>query len=238
MCDDELIRVYVPPLVTQLASAERTKGSPLTEVEAVAIRDKSMSLKRKKSDVEKASMARGFADIDAGNIWREWNEIRVQFLQRKHTSRIERQHPTLGRLQLINQDAVWWQAKVEISPRHSVRFDLQVQKTWIGEDPEVIFEAGSRFVAWVRKAERRLREKLAELLLRGDYRVVDVDPDRSRKPQHTEIVSNLRLSQLVLFPNSTSDWTYDCGRMFGAETLGFMLGRNHKFTTPINLYGS
>ena len=58
-----------------LISAEDKKGSPLTETEAIRIRDKAPCVMMKVADAAKLEETRG-RDIDPENCWHDWQKLR------------------------------------------------------------------------------------------------------------------------------------------------------------------
>ena len=68
--------VIVPPLVTLLAAAESAKGSALTEVEVLEIRDTPTAIMLPSSAAAAAAEARGYPDIDPQRAWVEWQAVR------------------------------------------------------------------------------------------------------------------------------------------------------------------
>ncbi|HEX6369999.1 MAG TPA: hypothetical protein VF006_13850 [Longimicrobium sp.] len=80
--DQTEVAVYIIPLFVNLATAERGKGSPLTEAEVLAIRDEAYSLR-----MTRAQARTFYATLDAQapvirldpeRVWEEWQEIRDQ----------------------------------------------------------------------------------------------------------------------------------------------------------------
>ena len=76
MTDEPLVPVFMPPLVTILAQHEREKGSPLTEDEMLAIRDKSVVMMMRQSIAQQMAEKRGYPDVDPERCWQEWQERR------------------------------------------------------------------------------------------------------------------------------------------------------------------
>ena len=77
MTDDEtLVPVFIPALVAILLNKEREKGSPLTVVEVMQIRDSGVCMMMPASRVGAMVESRGYADIDPENCWAEWQAIR------------------------------------------------------------------------------------------------------------------------------------------------------------------
>jgi hypothetical protein len=80
--DQTEVAVYMIPLAVNLATAERGKGSPLTEAEVLAIRDQALTLR-----MTRAKARTFYATVDAqapvirldpDRVWEEWQEIRGQ----------------------------------------------------------------------------------------------------------------------------------------------------------------
>jgi len=76
MPDEDLIIYPMPSLVATLLDAEKKKGSPLTEAEVLAVRDKCPSVKLPRNVAAKVTEGRGYQDIDPEHCWVEWQEIR------------------------------------------------------------------------------------------------------------------------------------------------------------------
>jgi UDP-N-acetyl-D-mannosaminuronic acid transferase (WecB/TagA/CpsF family) len=76
MSEEALVPVFIPPLVTVLAQHEREKGSPLTEVEVLAIRGKSVVMMMRQSHADQMAQKRGYRDVDPKRCWVEWQEAR------------------------------------------------------------------------------------------------------------------------------------------------------------------
>ena len=80
--EDPLCLVFIPALVTLLYKAEQTKGSPLTEQEALAIRDSATCMALPYSVAAEGEKARGYPDIVAEHCWLEWQSARKQLFDR------------------------------------------------------------------------------------------------------------------------------------------------------------
>jgi hypothetical protein len=78
MSDELLVPVFMPSLVSVLLRHERDKGTPLTEVEVVAIRDKSVAVMLRQSAAAEMAQKRGYDDIDPERCWAEWQRVRTQ----------------------------------------------------------------------------------------------------------------------------------------------------------------
>ena len=74
----ELVPVFMPPLATVLAAAERQAGRALSEQEVVAIRDRSVAMMMKPADAERMSESRGFRDVDPEDCWADWHRLGVE----------------------------------------------------------------------------------------------------------------------------------------------------------------
>ena len=86
-CDDwgadneELVLVFVPPLVTILRDVEQRTGVALTESKVNEIRDDATCIALRRSIASKMEKLRGFSDIDPENCWEEWNAIKRDFTE-------------------------------------------------------------------------------------------------------------------------------------------------------------
>jgi hypothetical protein len=67
----------IPSLVSTLLAAERKKGAPLTEAEALRIRDNAGVLVLPDNG-ELLEFDRGYRDIDPINCWKEWQQARLE----------------------------------------------------------------------------------------------------------------------------------------------------------------
>jgi hypothetical protein len=76
MPHDDLVIYPIPSLVATLLHAEQEKGSPLTESEVLAIRDKCPSVTLPRSVAAKVTEERGYEDIDPDKCWAQWQETR------------------------------------------------------------------------------------------------------------------------------------------------------------------
>lgn len=77
--DEQLALVFIPPLITILAAAEKSKGTPLSEAECIAIRDKSVCMSVRRSAADEMTRKRGYYDIIAEDVWSEWQFVRQTF---------------------------------------------------------------------------------------------------------------------------------------------------------------
>ncbi|MGH8448740.1 hypothetical protein [Pseudomonas sp.] len=74
---EQLCVVFIPALSVALQSAETSKGSPLTEIEVLKIRDQATCIAvplRIALDMENE---RGFRDLVAEDCWNEWQRLRL-----------------------------------------------------------------------------------------------------------------------------------------------------------------
>ena len=78
MSTEALIPVFMPTLVSVLLRHERDKGSPLTEVEVLSIRNKSVAIMLRQSAAAEIARKRGYDDIDPENCWSQWQKMRTQ----------------------------------------------------------------------------------------------------------------------------------------------------------------
>ena len=82
MSDSDLVPIFIPSLSAILLHHERKKGSPLTEPEVLAIRDKATVMMMPGEKVAKMDESRGYKDIDPELCWLQWQHLRLQ-LQEK-----------------------------------------------------------------------------------------------------------------------------------------------------------
>lgn len=78
---DNLIIYPVPSLVATLLNREKSKGSPLTEEEVIAIRDAAPSIAMTREQAAHVDQSRGYLDIDPENCWAEWQKARLELLE-------------------------------------------------------------------------------------------------------------------------------------------------------------
>jgi hypothetical protein len=76
--DEPIVPVPIPPLATLLADFERQKGSPLSEVEVLAVRDEAVCMNMRLSRKLAMDAARGYRDLDPQDVWHEWLEWKAQ----------------------------------------------------------------------------------------------------------------------------------------------------------------
>ncbi|KAF0813540.1 hypothetical protein IGB42_01891 [Andreprevotia sp. IGB-42] len=77
---EPLCVVFIPALVALLARAEALKGDALTEQEVLVIRDAAHCMTLPASALAVLEESRGYADIDAGDCWAEWQAVREQIM--------------------------------------------------------------------------------------------------------------------------------------------------------------
>ncbi|WAH61390.1 hypothetical protein LZ023_16540 [Pseudomonas silvicola] len=71
-----LCLVFIPPLVSLLKAAEDCKGTPLSEVEVLEIRDHATATAVPFSAAFAFEKERGYRDIVPEECWKEWQRIR------------------------------------------------------------------------------------------------------------------------------------------------------------------
>jgi hypothetical protein len=76
--DEPLVPVPIPALSMLLLNLERSKGSPLTEAEALSARDKAVCMMLPLSKKRMMDEKRGYSDINPENVWAEWQALRSQ----------------------------------------------------------------------------------------------------------------------------------------------------------------
>ena len=78
MTEEDLVIEFTPPLVALLLAAERAKGSPLTEEEAIDVRDNAACIRLRRFTSEAMAAERGYADLDPERCFEEWQVVRTQ----------------------------------------------------------------------------------------------------------------------------------------------------------------
>ena len=78
MTEEDLVIEFTPPLVALLLAAERAKGSPLTEDEAIDVRDNATCIRLRRSTSEAMAAERGYVDLDPERCFEEWQVVRTQ----------------------------------------------------------------------------------------------------------------------------------------------------------------
>ena len=69
---EDIIITPVPALVAVLLNLEKQKGSPLTEVEVIEVRDNAACIAMPRPAHNAVVESRGYADIDPEQAWEEW----------------------------------------------------------------------------------------------------------------------------------------------------------------------
>jgi hypothetical protein len=77
--DEQLVPVFIPSLAALLLNAERGKGAPLTESEALEIRDQGVCMMMPVEHRDQLTDSRGYQDVDPENCWAEWVALRETF---------------------------------------------------------------------------------------------------------------------------------------------------------------
>lgn len=74
---EQLCVVFIPALSVALQSAETNKGSPLTESEALKVRDQATCVAVPFDVALDMENERGFRDLVAEDCWNEWQRLRL-----------------------------------------------------------------------------------------------------------------------------------------------------------------
>jgi hypothetical protein len=69
--------VFMPALTALLMAAEEKQGSPLTEKEVVAMRDRAVCMAMAPEDAQRHERARGYFDLEPELIWEQWSAWRA-----------------------------------------------------------------------------------------------------------------------------------------------------------------
>jgi len=80
MSEPKLVITFTPSLVATLLNREKAKGSSLTEQEVLDIRDTAPAVAMPEDVAVKVEIERGYKDIDAENVWEEWQKARVELI--------------------------------------------------------------------------------------------------------------------------------------------------------------
>ena len=76
--EDDLVPVFIPPLVALLIRAEELNGSPLTRNQAIAIRDNANCVIMPESTKAEIEEERGYADINPERCFEDWLTVRAR----------------------------------------------------------------------------------------------------------------------------------------------------------------
>ena len=76
--EEPLVPVPIPALGALLISLEKQKGSPLSETDVIAARDKAVCIMLPVSAKLEMDKKRGYEDIDPENVWPEWLQLRSE----------------------------------------------------------------------------------------------------------------------------------------------------------------
>ena len=77
MSEPKLVITCTPTLVATLLNREKSKDSPLTEQKVLEIRDNAPAVALPEEVAAKVKADKGYKDIDADNVWAEWQKTRV-----------------------------------------------------------------------------------------------------------------------------------------------------------------
>jgi hypothetical protein len=78
MTKPKLIPVFMPALVVLLHHAEQQKGSPLTEQEVIAIRNKGVCMMMPEEQAFALDEKRGYNDLAPKQVRQQWQEARTR----------------------------------------------------------------------------------------------------------------------------------------------------------------
>lgn len=80
MADESQVIVFIPALAVLLLRAEHLKGSPLTEEEALSVRDNAIVVKTSPEQARAVTEKRGYDDIDPADCWAQWQALRKEIM--------------------------------------------------------------------------------------------------------------------------------------------------------------
>jgi len=115
MNSEELVPVFIPALVALLVNFEDKKGSPLTQVEVIAIRDGAACIMMEPADSRKMDESRGYCDIDPENCWYDWQ------MTRREMGRLPEIDPG-PRFDLFRSDDPEYQRTIQVARASIERF--------------------------------------------------------------------------------------------------------------------
>jgi hypothetical protein len=75
---DDLVPVFMPPLVMLLTNLERKKGDPLTRDEVLQTRDGGVCVMLPRAKAQLLARSRGYDDLDPEHCWEQWTEVRAR----------------------------------------------------------------------------------------------------------------------------------------------------------------
>ncbi len=74
---ENLIPVFIPPLISLLTDAEKQKGADLTEGEVLQIRDSGITIALTKQVADEIENQRGYPDLDPEQAWQQWRDFKA-----------------------------------------------------------------------------------------------------------------------------------------------------------------
>jgi hypothetical protein len=86
--NDELVPVFSPPLAELYARSEQLKGAPITEAEAVRIRDGANCIMMAGEKARRMEIARGYRDVTPEDCWPDWHRLRSEMTGKGFLPRI------------------------------------------------------------------------------------------------------------------------------------------------------
>jgi hypothetical protein len=78
---DDLVGVFIPPLVAILLNQERAKGASLSRADVEEIRDRSIVIQMAVDAAQAVTAKRGYEDLDPELAWEQWRVARRELLQ-------------------------------------------------------------------------------------------------------------------------------------------------------------
>src|SRR5207244_3075709 len=104
---------------------------------------------------------------------------------------------------------------------------------------EVFINNAADFVAWAKQTEAGLRGIVVGKIISGEYRcvtdTVTAPGNSNRAITKSTLLEMLRPSLLIFFPCGSSSWEYKCDDIYGAQEVNFMLDKDRKLDSPVNL---
>jgi hypothetical protein len=148
---------------------------------------------------------------------------------------IQRDHPVLGTLRWDDQYE-WWEVEVDFADSQRVALWLCAEKEYkVFAEPEELFTAGAKYLAWAKVAEPLCRNHIAdELLDCYNENWANADCDLEEQPPgvltREEFLRAIRPDTIQLHPAGNAVWSYGHDCLFGDHVIQVWVNKEGVFS--------